>query len=170
MSQQLDALHRSLIEGYSSLAEDQQNEIMQALQVLADDQKYNRKAHFFPDTGVFRRELYPKHLSFFEAGAKYTERGFIAANQVGKSEAGAFETTCHATGKYPDWWKGKRFHKPTLIWVGGDTSTTSAPTRFNPLSPHIVQIVKISFMRSSHKRRDSTITQDEPIIAAQFFL
>lgn len=27
----------------------------------------------------------------------------------------------HATGKYPDWWTGKRFDKPTLGWGGGVT-------------------------------------------------
>jgi len=78
----------------------------------------------FPDEGPFRRELYQKHIKFFAAGAKYRERGFIAGNRIGKSEAGAYETVCHATGLYPDWWTGKRFSGPTLIWVGGDTATT----------------------------------------------
>ena len=30
----------------------------------------------------------------------------MAANRVGKSEAGAYEVTCHLTGLYPPWWEG----------------------------------------------------------------
>lgn len=121
----LDTLTKSLVEGYSAhLSEPDQEKLLSALRVLADDQKYNKAAHFFPDQGIYRRELYPRHIDFFAAGEDYTERGFIAANQVGKSETGAFETRCHATGKYPHWWTGKRFNRPTLIWVGGDTATT----------------------------------------------
>jgi phage terminase large subunit-like protein len=125
MSKQLDALTKSLVTFYADkLNASQQEEMIQALGVLADDQKYNKFKNFFPTEGVYRRELYKKHIDFFRAGAKYKQRGFIAANRVGKSEAGAFETTCHATGDYPDWWEGKRFHQPTLIWAGGDTAVT----------------------------------------------
>jgi hypothetical protein len=46
----------------------------------------------YPETGPLRRELYPKHLEFFEAGARYNERLFLAANRVGKTEGvGAYE-------------------------------------------------------------------------------
>jgi phage terminase large subunit-like protein len=122
---ELDRLTHSLVAGYSNkLDEDQQKVLIEALQVLADDQKYNRVEHFFPDEGIYSRDKYPRHISFFNAGAKFRERGFIAANQVGKSETGAFEARCHATGKYPHWWTGKRFHKPTIGWIGGDTATT----------------------------------------------
>lgn len=121
----LDQLTKSLVETYASqLSAQQQTELIQAIEVLTHDQKYNRFKNFFPDEGEFRRVLYPKHVAFFSAGKEYMERGFIAANRVGKSEAGAFETTCHATGDYPDWWTGYRFDRPVLIWVGGDTATT----------------------------------------------
>lgn len=75
----------------------------------------------FPETGQFRRELYAKHLQFFADGAQYRERLFRAANRVGKSEAGAFEVTCHATGQYPAWWKGKRFRRGVNILVAGES-------------------------------------------------
>src|SRR5579864_5987370 len=55
----------------------------------------------FPDTGPFCREVYPKHLEFFRAGAQYKQRLFMAANRVGKTVAGAFETAYHLTGQYP---------------------------------------------------------------------
>jgi phage terminase large subunit-like protein len=33
--------------------------------------------------------------------------------------AAAYEVVCHATGKYPHWWKGKRFTHPQNWWVCG---------------------------------------------------
>jgi phage terminase large subunit-like protein len=80
--------------------------------------------HWFPDEGVYRRELYPKHIAFFEDGASFKERLFMAANRVGKSDSGAFEVTCHLTGLYPHWWTGRRFDHPTDWWVCGTTSET----------------------------------------------
>lgn len=69
-----------------------------------------------------------KHRAFFEAGALYNERLFLAANRIGKSVSGAFESACHATGIYPDWWKGKRFDKPTRGWVVGSTARATRDT------------------------------------------
>jgi hypothetical protein len=59
----------------------------------------------FGTEGPQRRELYAKHIEFFFAGAQYKERLFMAANRVGKTVAGAFETVCHLIGRYPEWWK-----------------------------------------------------------------
>ncbi len=71
-----------------------------------------------------RRELYRKHLEFFRLGSEYTERGFIAANRVGKTLAAAYEGTCHLTGVYPHWWDGRRFDNPVRMWAAGDTAKT----------------------------------------------
>src|ERR1035438_5752159 len=79
----------------------------------------------FPDSGPLRRELYAKHMQFFAAGARYTERLFMAANRVGKTVAGAYETTCHLTGLYPIWWEGRRFERATDGWACGTTSQTT---------------------------------------------
>lgn len=87
--------------------------------------KYNQIEWHFPNEGIYRRELYSKHLQFFKAGADFRERIFIAANRVGKSVAGGFEVTCHLTGIYPDWWEGKRFDKPVVCWCAGDTGKTT---------------------------------------------
>lgn len=67
----------------------------------------------------------PKHRAFFDAGALYNERLFLAANRIGKSISGAFESACHATGVYPSWWRGKRFDKPTKGWVVGSTARST---------------------------------------------
>ena len=79
---------------------------------------------YFPDAGPYRRELYPKHVRFFAAGAHHRTRAFLAGNRVGKSEAGAFETTLHVTGIYPEWWMGRRFDTPVNVCVAGDTAKT----------------------------------------------
>lgn len=57
---------------------------------------------------------YPKQREFHEAGATYRERLLMAANQTGKTWAAAAEAAMHLTGRYPDWWRGKVFHKPQL--------------------------------------------------------
>ena len=81
---------------------------------------------FYPATGQLRRELYVMHLQFFEAGATSNERLFMAANRVGKTEGvGAYETTLHLTGRYPEWWKGRRFTRPISAWAAGQTSKTT---------------------------------------------
>jgi phage terminase large subunit-like protein len=81
---------------------------------------------YYPDEGKLRRELYPKHLEFFEAGAKYRERCFMAANRIGKTEgAGGYESTLHLTGRYPHWWKGRTFDKAVNWWAAGKTNETT---------------------------------------------
>jgi phage terminase large subunit-like protein len=73
-------------------------------------------------------QAYAKQAEFHAAGAKYRERLLCAANQSGKSLAGGMETAMHATGRYPDWWKGKRFGKPTVGWGAGTTNETTRDT------------------------------------------
>jgi len=80
---------------------------------------------YFPDTGPYRRELYPKHLAYFKAGAQHRERLFLAANRVGKTIVGAYELTCHLTGLYPAWWEGRRFDRAIKAWAAGDTGKTT---------------------------------------------
>jgi phage terminase large subunit-like protein len=64
---------------------------------------------------------YPKQREFHEAGAKHRERLLMAGNQLGKTLAGGFEVAMHATGRYPDWWQGKRYDRPTVGWACGVT-------------------------------------------------
>lgn len=89
-------------------------------------QARNKFKTYFPDTGRLRRELYPKHIEYFAAGARHMERLAIAANRVGKSESiGAYEVTCHLTGNYPTWWPGRKFTKPVSVWAAGKTGETT---------------------------------------------
>lgn len=83
---------------------------------------------FFQEDGPYRRELYPKHLQLFAGGREHRERCFMAANRVGKTQAGGFETTLHLSGdydRYAPWWTGKRFSGPIRMWAAGDTSKTT---------------------------------------------
>jgi phage terminase large subunit-like protein len=79
----------------------------------------------FPDGGPYARHMYPKHLEFFRAGAKYRERVFMAGNRVGKTMGAGTEWTYHLTGEYPDWWEGHRFNRPIRLMVSGDTHETT---------------------------------------------
>ncbi len=80
-----------------------------------------------PDgTTIFAREKYEKHLEFFKMGAEYRERCFMAGNRVGKTfGAGGYETACHLTGLYPEWWEGRRFKTPIRAWAAGKTNETT---------------------------------------------
>ena len=64
---------------------------------------------------------YPRQIEFHDAGASFRERLFMAGNQLGKTWAGAFEVAMHLTGIYPDWWKGRRYDRPTN-WMAGSES------------------------------------------------
>lgn len=64
---------------------------------------------------------YRKQQEFHIAGLSYRERLLMAANQFGKTWAGGAEDAVHATGRYPSWWKGRIFQKPTVGWVAGLT-------------------------------------------------
>lgn len=49
----------------------------------------------------------------------------MAANRVGKTLAGAYETACHLMGEYPSWWEGRRFSYAIDGWACGTTSQTT---------------------------------------------
>jgi phage terminase large subunit-like protein len=71
---------------------------------------------------------YPKQQQFHTAGATHRERLLMAANQSGKTLAGGMEAAMHSTGRYPDGWKGRRFDRPTIAWVAGETAETVRDT------------------------------------------
>lgn len=107
-----------------ALSESERDELHHLL-AEADERESARFKQFFPDEGEYRRELYPRHVEFFDAGQRFKERLFMAANRIGKSEAGAYEVTCHLTGNYPHWWTGKRFDHPVEVWACGTNSQTT---------------------------------------------
>jgi phage terminase large subunit-like protein len=98
------------------------------LALLQEKIRRSRRRRLFsmyPDEGALRRELYARHLEFFALGAQYPTRCFMAANRVGKTEGGGgYEVVCHLTGRYPHWWRGRRFDRHVDAWAAGDTKET----------------------------------------------
>lgn len=72
---------------------------------------------------------YPKQKEFHDAGATHRERLFMAGNQLGKTMAGGYECAMHLTGRYPDWWSGRRYDRAVRLWAA---SVTGESTRDNP--------------------------------------
>lgn len=64
---------------------------------------------------------YPKQREFHAAGAHHRERLLMAGNQLGKTLAAAMEVAMHMTGRYPDWWDGYRFDRPTRGICGSES-------------------------------------------------
>lgn len=87
---------------------------------LARRQRTNRLKFYRP---------YAKQREFHRAGATFSERLFMAGNQLGKTVAGGAEWAMHLTGRYPDYWEGATFNKAPLLWAG---SVTGESTRDNP--------------------------------------
>lgn len=83
---------------------------------------------WFDALGPYPIDSCPKHKAFFSAGLDYAERLFMAANRVGKSVCGAYETACHLTGIYPDWWVGRRYDHPIEAWAVGPDARTVRDT------------------------------------------
>lgn len=87
-------------------------ELIQLTEQLKYVTETNRLADYRP---------YPKQASFHAAGNSFRERLFMASNQTGKTWAGAFEAAMHMTGRYPEWWDGFRYDRPTRGMCGSES-------------------------------------------------
>jgi phage terminase large subunit-like protein len=112
---------------YSQYSRVQKEDLLALMQERERRVNSRQILDLYPDTGPLRRELYVPHVKFFEAGAKYRERCFMAANRVGKTYGvGGYELALHLTGRYPPWWKGKRFDSRSIrSWASGTTGQTT---------------------------------------------
>ena len=72
-------------------------------------------------TELLRYRPYPKQAAFHAAGTLHRERLLMAGNQLGKTYSGAAEAAIHLTGKYPEWWEGRRWDRPVRAWAGSET-------------------------------------------------
>jgi phage terminase large subunit-like protein len=52
----------------------------------------------------------------------------MAGNQLGKTWAGGNEGAYHATGRYPEWWKGRRIDRANVGWAAGVTGESTRDT------------------------------------------
>lgn len=97
----------------SSLSQEEKAELYELLKLKDTRVKRNRLGAYSP---------YAKQVEFHNASATHRERLFMAANQSGKTWAGAFEVAMHLTGRYPDWWKGRRFNYAIRCMVGSESA------------------------------------------------
>lgn len=105
------------------LSEEEAKELLYLTTALASLTEREKIRLYYPESGPLRRELYHKHMEFFRLGATFKQRLALCANRVGKTEGmGGYEMACHLTGRYPDWWQGRKFDKPVVAWVAGETS------------------------------------------------
>ena len=117
----------------AKMAPAQQGRLLDVLREIAKQDGQRRFHRMYPDETTthagatyYARRLYPRHLEVLAAGARYTERCAMFANRTGKTlGVGAYETACHLTGLYPDWWEGRRFGGPISAWAAGKTNETT---------------------------------------------
>jgi phage terminase large subunit-like protein len=102
----------SNVESLSCLPRQDKIALVEALETADRRRRRNRLGKYRP---------YNKQREFHKAGAIHRERLFMAGNQLGKTLAGSMEWSMHLTGKYPDWWEGKRFETPVRLWASGET-------------------------------------------------
>src|ERR1700684_2054241 len=107
------------------LSREQKIEVIELLEEKQRRTSRRKIQSYYPEVGPLARDKYTKHMEFFEAGKQHRERLMLAANRVGKTEGvGGYEMSLHLTGRYPSWWKGRRFDKPIKAWACGDTGKT----------------------------------------------
>ena len=87
------------------------DQVLAVLERQVSAKRFNRISWWVP---------YQKQADFFELGASKRERLLMVGNQVGKTEAGAFEMAVHLTGQYPKWWTGKKFDHAIRAVAAGE--------------------------------------------------
>lgn len=97
----------------AALTPEEKRELYELLRLKDIRAKRDRLAAYKP---------YAKQVEFHNRGADYRERLFMAGNQLGKTWAGAFEVAMHASGRYPSWWKGRRFNYAIRAMVGSESA------------------------------------------------
>ena len=101
------------LDSIKDLSTDEKLELLELLELRDRRKRENLLLSYKP---------YEKQKEFHNAGLQHRERLFTAGNQLGKTLSGAFEVAMHATGRYPDWWQGKRFHRPVSVLVGSESA------------------------------------------------
>ncbi|WP_460917518.1 terminase large subunit domain-containing protein, partial [Staphylococcus aureus] len=49
----------------------------------------------------------------------------MTGNRCGKTYTGAFIMACHLTGRYPEWWTGRKYDRPVNCWAAGISTDTT---------------------------------------------
>jgi hypothetical protein len=91
-------------------------ELEQLLGMQAAHKRENGLEYIWPEE---HRALAHKHMAFINATKDYRTCVWLACNRGGKTFTQGTIVAYHATGKYPDWWGGRRFKKCTHVLVIG---------------------------------------------------
>ena len=123
-------------------------ETLQIIEKLLEQEKYRK---------MYVHKPYPWQQTFHNAGKDNSERLLMAANGVGKTMTGAYETAIHLTGLYPSWWEGRRYAKP-VKWWGCSISADSQKEYVQPslLGPDLGEGYGIGFIPLDRLGKPST--------------
>lgn len=77
---------------------------------------------YFPDEGPFSRHCFPKHIEYMDQTLDKKVLTIFGANRSSKTVTMCYIASCWLMGKYPPWWKGRKFEKPVKGWVAGQTT------------------------------------------------
>src|SRR5688572_30691876 len=102
--------------GSSAMPLELRSDLLKELVELLTEQKRRQDR-----TKLLRYRPYSKQREFHAEGLTHRERLLMAGNQLGKTFSGAAEMAYHLTGKYPDWWPGRRFKQAVRAWAGSKT-------------------------------------------------
>jgi phage terminase large subunit-like protein len=91
-------------------------ELLKLLEAKEERRRFNKLGWFEP---------YEWQQDLCNSTLKHRQCLAMTANQIGKSTIGAYITAVHATGRYPDWWEGRRFEKPIYSWAAGVSTDTT---------------------------------------------
>lgn len=95
---------------------DQQERLLEAMQALKERQKF-WKLKFFDPYG-WQRE-------FITASHAHQQLLAMTGNRCGKTFTGGFIMAVHLTGRYPEWWMGKRWDRGIKAWAAGISTDTT---------------------------------------------
>lgn len=86
--------------------------------ILAEEErlKQQQKILFYQHNGE-------KYLEYHNSHKKI--RAFLGGNRSGKTYTVCAEDATHLTGRYPDWWEGRRYSGPIEFWAASDTAETT---------------------------------------------
>ena len=96
-------------------------EVQSILSAIEDRRTYHRLDYYEPYE--FQKRFH--NARGYKTDKPADARMLMAANQIGKTICGAYETAIHLTGLYPDDWDGTVFEHPIECLCGSNTNETT---------------------------------------------
>lgn len=104
------------MENIDKLPLEEKKKLLALLKTKEDRYRYNQSERYTP---------YGWQREFINASKDNRQLLAMTGNRCGKTFTGAYIMACHATGRYPDWWEGKRYDHPINCWAAGISSVTT---------------------------------------------